>query len=375
MKIKEQTLLLSLLLSGIPQLLPAQYSLKSELNVPRAGDVIIKQQVEYKDPGRSGENVLWDFGELKSVNDKYTLSYSEPDAIGDSVYIMGKDTVLLKNLDGGRLLIGTEHHTMYYYYLTHNRLWALGHENPTTLLQYTQPLIAGMYPMQYQDSCRYAYQSKGLYSSTVPFTSDGEAQIRADACGMMILPSGDTLRNVLLTRTLQSIRQVFPTGDSTTVEHNSSMETCKWYSKGCRYPVFETIRTLIKTDTAEIVNFETAFFFPPEEHSYLEDDPENTALLEENPDSISDPWAELTYNFYPNPVKTNLEIEVYMPRQGEVKMQLTDRLGRIVWKKDFGKWNEGAHSAQIFMSPFVNGEYVLNMWFDEYMTGEKILKR
>ena len=34
----------------------------------RAGDVISKQQVEYKDPGRSGKDVLWDFSQLDPVN-------------------------------------------------------------------------------------------------------------------------------------------------------------------------------------------------------------------------------------------------------------------------------------------------------------------
>ena len=34
----------------------------------RAGDVISKQQVEYKDPGRSSKNVLWDFSQLDPVN-------------------------------------------------------------------------------------------------------------------------------------------------------------------------------------------------------------------------------------------------------------------------------------------------------------------
>ena len=172
--------------------LSAQHALQSEQNLPRPGDVVIKQQVEYKDPGRAGENVLWDFSKLKAVNDEYTLSYSEPAAVNDSMYIMGLDTILLKNLSEGSLLIGTEHHTMYYYYFTGNRLWALGHENPTTLLQYTQPLIVSAYPMQYGDSSRYAYQSKGVYSSKIPFTSGGEAQMKADAHGMMILPSGDT---------------------------------------------------------------------------------------------------------------------------------------------------------------------------------------
>ena len=128
---------------------------------------------------------------------------------------------------------------------------------------------------------RKSQRVKGLYSSIVPFTTDGEAQITADACGMMILPSGDTLRNVLRTYTTQSIRQVFPRADSTFVELNSSIETYKWFSKGYRYPIFETIRTFVLDSTeTKTVNFETAFFYPPQEHYYLADDEENLAILD-----------------------------------------------------------------------------------------------
>jgi hypothetical protein len=54
-KIKYSQLLILFLL---PEMLPAQFVLKKALNAPRPGDELTKQQVEYKDPGRSGENVL-----------------------------------------------------------------------------------------------------------------------------------------------------------------------------------------------------------------------------------------------------------------------------------------------------------------------------
>jgi len=54
-------------------------------NRPRAGDKLVKYQVEYKDPGPSGENVLWDFSKLKTVNENYTVTYSAPEVLGDSL--------------------------------------------------------------------------------------------------------------------------------------------------------------------------------------------------------------------------------------------------------------------------------------------------
>jgi hypothetical protein len=79
--------------------------------------------------------------------------------------------------------------------------------------------------------------------------------------------------------------------------------------------------------------------------------------------------------FYPNPAEVNLEIEVDLPKSGKVRMQLADRSGILVWKKEYGTWNSGIHTVQVFMSPYVKGEYVLNMWFDEYRVGEIIMKK
>ena len=104
----------------------------------------------------------------------------------------------------------------------------------------------------------------------------------ADAYGKMILPSGDTLSPVLRVKTIQTIFDIPQDGSSVTFETDNAgkqLETCRWYSKGYRYPVFETIRNINLKDSTEI--FKTAFFFPPQDHLYLDTDPENQALLDE----------------------------------------------------------------------------------------------
>ena len=69
----------AILLLSIPLTITAQ--IVQRYNRPRSGDEIIKQQVEFKDPGREGENVIWDFGKLKSINNRYSLTYSSPDLL------------------------------------------------------------------------------------------------------------------------------------------------------------------------------------------------------------------------------------------------------------------------------------------------------
>lgn len=204
---RKKTFILLMSLISIPSLLPAQFVLKKELNAPHPGDEIIKQQVRYKDPGRSGENILWDFGKLSSINNGYTLVYSSPYTTDDTVYIKGLNTILTSSAADSELIIGTEHYTMYYYLLSSNRLRTIGHENPTNLLKYAPPLLSAAYPLAYQENHRENYSSCGIYSSDQPFSSAGNIDIQADARGMMILPSSDTLKQVLRVKFVQTIRE------------------------------------------------------------------------------------------------------------------------------------------------------------------------
>ncbi|MDR0541245.1 MAG: T9SS type A sorting domain-containing protein [Dysgonamonadaceae bacterium] len=347
--------------------LPAQFVLKKELNLPRPGDEIVKRQVEYKDPGRSGENVLWDFSALSSVNDEYRLAYSSPFPV-DSVYIMGLDTVPVSAISYGELITGVEHYTLYYYRLSNNRLWALGHENPTNILQYASPLLSAVYPIAYGESHREKYASSGLYSSSEPFSGRGSVEIRADAYGMMLLPSGDTLKQVLRIRSVQTIFG----SDSLSA---GVLESYKWYAKGYRYPVFETIRTAGPDSITG--RFATAFFYPPQDHYYLDDDEENLALLQENDTTGKpvDPWEGLNYNFYPNPVTTTVNVELYLPRPAEVKLQVRNQTGTLLASESKGSLLQGLHHLRLDLPVLITGNYLLTILLDEYAISEIIMKR
>jgi len=222
-------------------MLGAQLGLQSQLNMPRANDLIIKQQVEYKDPGRSGEEVLWDFSRLKVVNDAYELAYSTPN-----------DTIIT----------GMEHLTQYHYVLQNDSLLLLGFDNPTTHLHNIQPEVLLKFPFQNGDITGSYYYGHGKYGNRLEMDVMGTTQTVADACGMMILPSKDTLKQVLRTHTIKYIAEnTVPISDSYYEKLKSPLvistdsidrrlatdtvlfvvETFRWYEKGYRYPIFETV--------------------------------------------------------------------------------------------------------------------------------------
>jgi hypothetical protein len=355
-------------------MLTAQQTLKSELNLPRIEDEIIKQQVEYKDPGRSGDKVIWDFSKLQSINDEYSLVYSAPGLIGDSIYIMGMDTIQAEDVENGELIIGTEHYTMYYYRLSGNQLWTLGHENPTTLLQYTEPLLSSVFPVNFQDNHKEKYSTRGIYSSSQTFSSSGEVEIKADAQGMMILPSGDTLKQVMRVHSVQTIVQTGISGDS--LQSRSILENYKWYSKGYRYPIFETVRSYRTNEGAESDLFGTAFFYPPQDHYYLDDDLENLSLLDENETTNPDPWEGLNYNFYPNPIKnTPLNIELYLPKKAQIKLELRNQTGLLLLNENKGSFSEGVHHLTVDLPILSAGNYIMVIFLDDYRISEILMKR
>jgi hypothetical protein len=252
----------------------------------------------------------------------------------------------------------------------------LGHENAVTLLQYSPPLLTDVFPARFGDSHTGNYQAHGMYSSSIPFETAGNIRLKADALGMLVLPSGDTLRQVIRTKSIRSISETLPTltGDSVTV--NTSVENYKWYSKGYRYPVFETIRNIVYRDSTETNRFETAFFYPPQEHFYLDDDEENRAIQEEDENVESDPWAGLSYNIFPNPVQyTPLELELYLPRSATVRVQLRSTMGLIALDENKGTYPVGICNFQFNVSSLPIGNYVLDIWLNDHLINEIIMKR
>jgi len=162
-------------------------------------------------------------------------------------------------------------------------------------------------------------------------------------------------------------------GDSMNL--NTFFETYKWYSKGYRYPVFETLRTIIYKDSTEIERYETAFFYPPQEHFYLEDDAENLAVLDSLEASAVDPWAGLSYNIFPNPIKTFLDLELFLPKSANVHVQVRNNMGLILLDEQKGNFPQGFCNFQFNLSTISVGNYILDVWLDEKLISEVIMKR
>ena len=370
-------------------------------NCIRSGDEIIKQQVEYKDPGRFGENVIWDFSKLKAVNPEYKLSFHTPNLINDSIYIMGCDTIQKKGSEETSLIVGIEHSTMYYYRVKNDTLLCLGHENPITLMHNVKPLLLITYPFDYKQKIEQSFESKSIYSSKKKVETYGNISVESDAYGKMILPSGDTLNNVTRIKTIQIINDTsnikknkHPSTDISevfrkqsqkkeSIKHHKQLEaeTYSWYVKGYRYPIFEAIQSFEIIDSLKTKTFTTAYFYPPVEHYYLDNDPENLSVLDSlnniTSPSVPTSWIDenFTYNYGPNPASTILNIEYNLEQEASVVITLYSSVHGIVKTIPLKNRQRGLYTETIDCSALLPGVYIIKFDVKDESVSNVILKK
>ena len=190
-------------------------------NAYRAADNIVKQQIEFKDPGSSGKDLTWDFSSIQPINEEYSLTYFLPKK-NDSIRICGR-----------------EHNTRYYYRQQKDSLQAVGFENSTTFMEYKVPELRMRFPFVYGDTLFSTFEGTGEYSHRLPLTVKGYTRVIADAEGELKLPDFETVKKALRVRIL---RHYTETGKDSL---EMTLDTYSWYAAGIRYPVFESIKTTL----------------------------------------------------------------------------------------------------------------------------------
>lgn len=333
--------------------------LTNDFNAFRPDDLIIKQQVEFKDPGSKGKNLTWDFSMLQPINEEYTLKYFIP----DSMFI---DTIC-----------GMEHRTRYYYYQKQDSLWAKGFENSTTLMNYIKPELQLKYPFAYGDTLFSYFEGEGEYSHTFPLFVKGYTRVEADAEGEIMLPEFEKVKKSLRVHTL---RYYTETGKDSI---EMILDTYAWYADGYRYPVFESVKTnLIKklpTTSGEGLGgevdttvFTTSFYYPPEKQVSTTDLPEQETD-NSNINPIYQVFTEATY--MPNPVLDNLLVSYKLIRSANVWFSLHNASGIPIRQTSPNVIPEGFNTTEINMSQQISGAYTLYVHVDDMMVKQVIIKK
>jgi hypothetical protein len=168
------------------------------------------------------------------------------------------------------------------------------------------------------------------------------------------------------------------------------VETYRWYADGYRYPIFETVESITYKNQKPLKHFNTAFFYSPDKHSYLNNDPKNLARLDEiekeNKDSKgalggngnssgNNPNKELiNYNAYIEKGSNKISIEYNLNQQSDVTISLYDMQGRLLINYPKTNHSEGFYQEAIALDGFQLGEYLLRIVVNDKVYGEKIAK-
>lgn len=350
-----------LFLSCVLMPIQAQNSHKLTLdrNAYRAADQMVKQQVEFKDPGSSGRNLTWDFSMLQALNEEYKLDYFIPDSLQ-----MNR-------------LCGMEHNTRYYYLQQADSLWAVGFENSTTFMNYTKPELKLRFPFTYGDTLFSHFIGEGEYCHRDSLHLKGYTRVIADAEGELKLPQSESVKKALRLRTL---RHYTETGKDSM---EMTLDTYAWYAEGIRYPVFESVKTTLskkgdkKDELGESMKdttvFSTSFYYPPEKQvSQIQTDP----IPSTPADALTGAAAIFTEaNWQPNPVVDNMTISYKLTRPAIIWFSVNNNAGIPLCLTSPSSKDQGFNSATIHMGGLITGLYTLNVHVDDMMMKMNVVKK
>ena len=305
--------------------------------------------MEYKDPGPSGKKITWDFSMLNTINDKYKLFY------------------FLKIKGDTTRVVGREHETTYRYQLKNDTLWLTDYENRLTRMTFNQAEAQLRFPFRYGDSLRSTFDGKGLYCQKVDLKAKGTTTVTVDATGLLITPTNDTLKNVLRVKRLRDYNEIGV--DSVRMQ----LTSYSWYMPGIRYPVFETIKSVILRGDSVSENFGTSFYSPINDLKSLAPDPANETIKPDNLAIINFVFTEV--QLMPNPVQDNLYINYKLTRPAKVWFTVHNNVGIPLCQTTPENHQEGFNSSNILMSTLITGVYSLYVHVDEMVMRLNVVKK
>lgn len=383
MKLKKNILLLICCIQILTG--KSQNILNEATSLFRPGDIIAKQELQYKAPGPAGKDVIWDFRELIHLGSEYT-------------------ECLVGKIDSSLICLGEDNG--YKYKFSGDSLFCIGYQTPTLHIDYLLPELRQIYPTVYKDSIHTFYYGEGVYSQMLPITVYGEITHVADAEGTLLLPDGDSLKNVLRIRSTAHIGQqmsaftsIYANGDTSHYSIDSLLHrlqndkvtwevtTYQWYAPGYRYPLFETVQNKIIDSSGSRSHFNRSYYFPSVDQNDLSEDASNQEirtnliLQEERLRSKHVPGKREsignenhTYN-YSIGANQMLHVNYLLVETSTVEFYLYSPNGATLWHKHLADLPSGTHTVDHDLSPLIPGTYLLTILINGELHTEKIQKQ
>ena len=350
----------------------------------RVDDEVKKQQVEYAAVDSTRQGMVWDLGEIELPKWSLTATYTAEDSRKG-------------------IVIGTERNTRNYYNSKPEALLLTGFENNLLKVEYDQPELLLRQPLTYGDRHEGQFHGTSAYCEKVFSRTFGTYLVEVDGTGLMLLPSGDTLRHVsrvhttkltsarffpevqrerLLKTYVDSIK--FPVDsiragvarDTLVIETNNY----RWYAAGYRYPVLEVISTGYKGEKPWMTE---AYYCAPEDQQQLFD-PENeearnlsasndTGTVADSKNSGQDSTQPSAMSRYDISVSgQTVTVDYDLTEDATVKALVCNVMG-MVFRQQSQTHGAGEHyRMQLDCTGLRRGQYVLYLNVNGQVTGTTV---
>ncbi len=344
----------------------------------RSYDVLEKKQVSVKGFDLNSKKCVWSLEDAELSENSYNAEYSTE-----------TDT-----------LMAVERGDRTYYSQDRSTVSIIGSENFMELISYDMPEIWLRFPMQVGDSVCGFFNGSGPYCERFFMRRYGTYKTKADAAGTLVLPKGDSLRNVIrlhteryvgtITVPIDTMEKKIPAFTVDSIIRLLVPDTAKvredvyrWYAEGFRYPILEA-KSLSFCDS---LLTEEMYYCPPDMQRTLANDEENerirTRLAEEerarwlasSPDEDSNPKSRgkdgFTYNLPQDDNSDQVTINYSTDHATKMTALVTNALGYVYRRAD-QSCAVGNGQATIDCSGLRRGQYILYINVDGEQYAEKV---
>lgn len=352
------------------QSLSAQHILNHEANAPHVGDRLKPLHVELPKGSFDEEQHLWDFSRMQSL-----------EANSRQRYVMTGDSAKQRTarIENGQRT---------YYNIKGDSLLITGRESRLTKVLYDEPELFLRFPMQFGDSVEGYFHGRGTYCNRVALRNYGRYYTKVVEQGSMILPEGDTLRNVLLVHTERIEGEQYHPDfhhDSLSIFTTDSVMTClrtdsvlaithidRWYAPGFRYPVLERRQEYIKDSTEDSTEqtSDITLYNAPYLQKELEDEYNETLrdILANNPMGNGEDYNDSNHNnesIIDNVTVTvsgkTVTISFDLTADTTIRALVCNVLG-VVYRQEIQTGHAGEHcQMQVYCGGLSAGNYVLHL--------------
>ena len=314
----------------------SQVSLEKQRNMWETAN-LHKIKIDYFPQGGLGQHV-WDFSLIKICDKSVEIQSYQKE--GDGFYAISIDKVksfILKN----------------------DTLYHVKTESPLSIIHYSKPISRLVFPFVYGDSITIPFAGEGIYCDDHIYKEDGQVTLQADAYGKVIIPSGDTLHNVLRVYTLRSysIRMATdPVAIDTAQLRQIIEEHYEWYARGYRYPIFET-HTSTSYDNLKILGTrQVAYCYFPNFLNQLSD-PKNRDVFRR--DSMTQERRQRIFHYQVGIQKGIVNINYSICEKANIMMLISSTMGIVYYQRRYEQPAGQGDQVQIDCTGLRRGQYIL----------------